>query len=466
MPRNEAPIPALVPRGTGHQFVCFADSCSGVPGAPHEKNLVAINAVIRRLQPQPEFICFPGDEIIGLTTHEDELRRQWRHWLDHEMGWLDRDAVPMYHTTGNHTTYDAMSEAVFRETLSHLPRNGPEGQAGLSYHVRREDLLLVFVNTASSDLGGEGRIETKWLDETLTAHQDTRYKLVLGHHPVFPVNGFAGAFQRDIETENGREFWRILVRHQVLAYLCSHILAFDVQVHEGVLQILTAGAGTAHRMPEGIEYLHCVQVAIDAQGLRYQVLDEQGVIREWLQWPIPLPDSDEWSPLALGTHIAPAGTGDSSDSRFIVWRFSGLTTADASGRPQTFVCASDPGPLLSPLWIGLLGPEQRIGVLLTQAPGRSPHLWYGPSLPAGEAFELQIALHTGMGPGGVLWRRDDAAPWSTLIGASPWGAERLRWPARWHVGCGQRGDVDRPFCGEALDVRWHSETILHSLMRE
>src|SRR5688572_22286536 len=115
-------IQALLPRGDGHQFLCYADSCSGVPGAPHEKTFASVNAVVRRLRPQPEFICFPGDEIIGLTADAEELRRQLRYWLDHEMAWLAREAIPFYPTTGNHTTYDDMSEAVFREVLSHLPR--------------------------------------------------------------------------------------------------------------------------------------------------------------------------------------------------------------------------------------------------------------------------------------------------------------------------------------------------------
>ena len=66
----------------------------------------------------------------------------------------------------------------------------------------------------------------------------------------------------------------------VLAYVCSHILAFDVQVHQGVLQILTGGAGTHDMhlglMPEEPEYFHLVQGAIDTDGLRYQVLDTTG----------------------------------------------------------------------------------------------------------------------------------------------------------------------------------------------
>ena len=102
-------IPSLLPRGPGHRFVLYGDSCSGVPGALHEGTFAAVNAVLRRLDPPPEFILFPGDEIIGLTADPEALRAQWRHWLDHEMAWLDRQATPLWHTTSNHTTYDEMS---------------------------------------------------------------------------------------------------------------------------------------------------------------------------------------------------------------------------------------------------------------------------------------------------------------------------------------------------------------------
>src|SRR5882757_3577262 len=84
------PIAALRPRCKGQQFVLYGDACSGVPGALHEGKLASVNAVIRRLVPQPEFIIFPGDEIIGLVADPEELRAQWRHFLRVEMGWLDR----------------------------------------------------------------------------------------------------------------------------------------------------------------------------------------------------------------------------------------------------------------------------------------------------------------------------------------------------------------------------------------
>ncbi len=300
---DKSPIKALLPKSGGHQFVLYGDSCSGVAGALHERTFASVNAVLRRLEPQPQFILFPGDEIIGLTADEASLRAQWRHWFDVEMAWLDRTNIPMWHTTGNHTTYDEMSEAVFRDTLG-LPANGPAGQEGLAYWVRRGDLLMVFVHTLWTGLGGEGHVETEWLEATLKAHADARYKLVLGHHPVFPVNGYAGAYQREIGREYADRFWDILVASGVFAYCCSHILAFDVQAHRGVLQICTAGAGTAHRMPEGVEYLHGIQAALDEDGLRYQVLDTEGIARERLQWPPVLAREDQWHDLAHGVSNA------------------------------------------------------------------------------------------------------------------------------------------------------------------
>ena len=225
-------ISAILPRGAGHQFLLYGDSCSGVPGALHEQTFASVNAVVQRLRPQPEFFLFQGDEIIGLTPDANALRAQWRYWFDTEMAWLDSATIPVWHTTGNHTTYDVMSEAVFRAVLD-FPNNGPPGQSGLSYFVRRGDLLMVFVNTLWSGLGGEGHVEIEWLETTLKEHSDARHKLVLGHHPVFPVNGFGGAYQREIGHEYTRPFWDVLVNENVLAYLCSHILAFDVQARRG-----------------------------------------------------------------------------------------------------------------------------------------------------------------------------------------------------------------------------------------
>src|SRR5262249_22063700 len=145
-------------------------------------------------------------------------------------------------------------------------------------------------------------------------------------------------------------------------------------------QIVTAGAGTAHRMPAEHEYLHCVQGALDGQGLRYQVLDSAGHLREWLAWPILLPAAAKWQSLACGALGAPISARErrAGVARVVAWQFSGTTTESYDGSPQTLLSHCDAGTALASLWIGLFGAEQRLGVFLSPASGRSPHLWYGP----------------------------------------------------------------------------------------
>ena len=431
-----------MPRGTGHQFVLYGDTCSGVSGRLHERTFAAVNAVVRRLVPSPDFIVFTGDEIVGLTADPEQLRAQWQHWLAREMGWLDRQTIPIWHATGNDTTYDEMSEAMFRDVLN-MPCNGPPGQEGLSYWVRRGDLLLIFVHTGWSGLGGEGHVETEWLRRVLTQHADARHKLVIGHHPVYPINGFSGSYQREVGPEHAAAFWTILVDAEVLAYICGHILAFDVQVHRGVLQICTAGAGTAHRMPDGVEYLHCVQAVLDSEGLRYQVPDETGLVRERLEWPIRRLPVERWRTLPAGESRALL-TGRLGPGRFAAFRFTGQAAAEGTNHAQTLLSAFSPG-ILAPLWIGVRGPRQILTAIIGGQPGRSPHYWHGAELQPGARFDLHLLAYGDMGPGGILYRFGDSGRWSSLVAASATGPERLDWPERWSVGHAQGGLTDRRF---------------------
>jgi hypothetical protein len=430
-----------------HHFVVYGDCCSGIPGALHEETAASVNRVVAAIQPQPDFVCFLGDEVMGLTTNADDLRAQWRYWLDHEMAWLDRAVTPLYNVPSNHTTYDVMSEQMYAEVMMHLPANGPAGQERLTYSVRRGDLLMVFVNTMSTVLG-EGRVETAWLDKTLRQHADARHKLVFGHHPAWPVNGFSGEYQRELEQENGRRFWDVLRRHGVLAYVCSHMLAFDVQVHDGILQILTAGAGTAHLMPPEWEYLHAVRVELDETGLRYEVLDTTGAVRERLTWPIPDPLPKAWHEITAGEPCQAPRIGEAP-----VWLDVSGVTAPTPVGSQTILCAWNDDAWLPPLWVGLIGPEQRLSVLLAPQVGRSPHLWTGPAVPAGAPFHIQLLLHPGMGPGGLLWRADAGAPWTSLTCASAWGLARLPHAANLSLGIGKGNAQDRPWHGPELRVQ-------------
>jgi hypothetical protein len=279
-------IVPLVPAGGGHQFVFYGDCCSGMPGGLFESNFAKVNASLEQLHPPPDFILFIGDHVYGKPADAASLRSQWCYWENEEMAWMKQRA-PVYHTTSNHDTADAVAEAVWREVFPDIPANGPPGQEGLSYWIRRDDLLLVCVNTNFSGLGGNGHVESAWLDATLETHADARHKIVAGHHPVFPVNGYGEQPLWCIVREEAEPFWSTLVRHKVLAYLCSHIIAFDAQQHDGVIQICSGGAGTNYGpggfMGEG-EYHHFVQAALDADGFRLQMIDTEQRVRERYTW--------------------------------------------------------------------------------------------------------------------------------------------------------------------------------------
>jgi hypothetical protein len=110
----------------------------------------------------------------------------------------------------------------------------------------------------------------------LEAQADARYKIVAGHYPVFPMNGYGERPLWCIAQTEAEAFWTVLIRHRVWTYLCSHIIAFDVQEHDGVLQICNGGAGT-NSGPGGFmgpgEYHHFVQAALDANEFRLQTVD-------------------------------------------------------------------------------------------------------------------------------------------------------------------------------------------------
>jgi hypothetical protein len=454
----------ILPFKKSHHFVIYGDSCSGIPGSLHESNLASINDILKNNKKKPQFILFPGDEIVGLTNNEKSLKKQWDYWLNKEMNWVKEQKIPFYNSTGNHTTYNRMSERVFREVFTDHPDNGPDDQKGLSYYIIKDDLLMVFVNTMWSGLGGEGRIETHWLESVLSKYVHYKYKLVVGHHPIFPVNGFSGDFQREVEPENGRIFWNILKKHNVFAYICSHILAFDVQIHDGVIQLLTAGAGTDHRMPEGIEYLHYVQAVLDESGLRYQVYDKKGQCREWLKWPLVLPSSETWKNFIQNDNALEFTQWKNPELHTIlVWNISGKNYHDKYCYPQTLISGTNDKDNIPTLWIGLTGLNKRLTVYLSPKPRRSPHHWYGPTLSNTNIFNVQIMAHNGMGPGGLLYRFNDNDCWSSLSSSSPWGLEQINWPIHWSIGKNMDINEDlMEFKGKNLEVKSFSLELNYS----
>lgn len=421
-------IPALAPRGSGHQFVVCSGSCSGVPGEPEMDNHRRLNETLARLSPVPEFVAFPGDAVMNGADGD-----QWSRWFE-LMRWATERDLPILQSTSNHNTYDDLSTEVYRRFWPGLPQNGPAGQAGLAYWWRKDELLYVSLHQPSplqipwpgplaSMQTGISEEEAAWLESVLDQNADARWKFVAGHHPVFPVNGYTLAPLWCFTPEARSPLWSILVGHGVLAYLSSHVMAFDVQVHDGVLQLSTEGGGGVVRpsgslMPGPEEYHHAVQVCVDDGGLRYQVIDKCGCVRESLAWPIPDPGDKEWAPPR-----AASGSSSPDDVVYVSiaeppeapwWQQEG--TRPLPNQPLITWLATTDGRIV----VGVDAESWRLTVTC-QMDDIGPQLWRGPEIDPWAANEFEIAFHPAMGPGGVLWRKQGHRPWTSMATSSARG---------------------------------------------
>jgi hypothetical protein len=425
-----AAIPGLVPRGEGHQFVLYADSCSGVPGEVEVERHQRVTEAVSRLRPRPEFIGFPGDAVLDGADPA-----QWERWFA-EISWVAEAGIDLYQSTSNHNTHNDASIAQFRHWWPTLPGNGPAGQRGLAYWLRRDDLLYISLHTPDPRVGpclqtGISETEANWLNSVFKENEDARWIFVAGHYPVYPVNGYTEAPEWCFEPDARPALWDLLVRNRVTAYLCSHVIAFDVQAHQDVLQITTGGAGTSYGpggfMPGPQEYLHFAQIAVDPAGLRLQTVDDHGVIRETLDWPMPEPSAAAWS--------AP-GRLDSGIDDVVYLEINGINEI----RPSAL---GDDGPPQDPSlipWLWSADHRLEIGVdasssellVSIQLDEADPQVWRGPEAGPGFGNGVTLAFHPAMGPGGVLWRKPTERAWSSMTspaadgpGLGAWAAEPL-----------------------------------------
>ena len=397
----------------GHQFVVFGDCCSGIPGTDSERHFRAVNTARRYLRPRPAFICFLGDHVAGLIPDIDRLRAQWSYFLKVENRAVQDEIADVYHLTSNHNTYGADSIAVWRTQFPSPPRNGPKGEEGLAYCIRRGNLLLVMLNTASLARGGDAGLSdaaSDWLNAVLETQADASHKLVFGHHPMHPVNGYREYPKWCVPPHEAERVWDTLVRHGVQAYVCRHIIAFDVQVHRGLPQITSGGAGTVYgpggAMPCLPEYQHFLRLAVDDFGLRLQTRDPAWRLREWLTWSPAETAACRAAAIVDGAvHdiASPVGwCGDANASHTLTWRFIGLRQTAATSPPQSSLMSAEAADGRHVFEIGI--EANRLLVCPHNASGdaRLTMCWRGPPVPDPSDIDLDVAIHTGMGPGGML----------------------------------------------------------------
>ena len=143
----------------------------------------------------------------------------------------------------------------------------------------------------------------------------------------------------------------------------------------------------------------------------------------------------------------------------LLWRFRGICPQNGNIEDQTLIYGWSPHEGPGRLWIGLQGVVPRLTVSLQLERGEGARLWRGPLLVPGKRFDLQVAIHTGMGPGGVMFRQGAEERWSSLKHSGATIMSGFAWPPAWSVGGCQE---NKPFRGENLQVNYKVvQTVLH-----
>lgn len=206
-----------------------------------------------RLQKEgPDFTLNAGD-IMDARWWDDAKQVQEKteeYWVGFKKRFDDR-GMTVYVAPGDHEYGDdgglkkGHIARAFGEqftTLMDMPRNGPANHIGRAYYVRKNNLLIITLDTFE-DAGEKftytvGDEQLAWMEKTLIANQDAEFIIVQGHLPIAgPVHSknSSSSMLKD-GTESG--LWKLMVKHGVNVYLCGEHHRITVKKRDGIWQIV------------------------------------------------------------------------------------------------------------------------------------------------------------------------------------------------------------------------------------
>jgi len=132
-------------------------------------------------------------------------------------------------------------ERVYAEHLR-MPQNGPENKKGLAYYVREGDLLIVTVETFEV-IDDSMRItvcgeQLEWFEQVLEDHSDAKFKIVQGHVGLWGEINRRSSSALMLEGGKESEFYQLMKKHEVDAYLGGEFHDVTVLESDGIWQII------------------------------------------------------------------------------------------------------------------------------------------------------------------------------------------------------------------------------------
>ena len=200
----------------------------------------------------PDFTLNAGD-IMDARWWNDKAqvkRKTEEYWTGFKKRFDDRK-MTVYVAPGDHEYGDdgglkkGNIARAFGEqftALMGMPRNGPANHLGRTFYVRKNNLLVITLDTFE-DAGKRftytvGDKQLAWLEKTLIAHRDADFTIVQGHLPIVGPVRSKNSSASMLKGGTNSGLWKLMVKHKVDAYLCGEHHRITVTKRDGIWQIV------------------------------------------------------------------------------------------------------------------------------------------------------------------------------------------------------------------------------------
>ena len=206
-----------------------------------------------RLQKEgPDFTLNAGD-IMDARWWDDEAqvkRKTEEYWTGFKKRFDDRK-MTIYLAPGDHEYGDDgglkighIARAFGKQftRLMGMPKNGPANHIGRTFFVRKDNLLVVTLDTFE-DQGKRfgytvGKEQLAWLEKTFKANRDAEFIIVQGHLPIVGPVRSKNSSASMLKGGTNSGLWKLMVKHGVNVYLCGEHHRITVKKQDGIWQIV------------------------------------------------------------------------------------------------------------------------------------------------------------------------------------------------------------------------------------
>ncbi len=206
------------------------------------KDKTCINGLVVRaiaqdmVREKPDLVLVAGDLVNGwFRNGGTDYDTQYANWKKAMQPVYDA-GIRVYPIRGNHDsgperlalpplprhleppadTLVCMKEAFLKNfSASYIPKNGPRGEAGLSYSFVHKNALFIGLDQFA---GGQHRVHQDWLDGQLAGNRQPHI-FIYGHEPAFETR------HRDnlgFYPKNRDAFWNAIGKAGGQLYFCGH----------------------------------------------------------------------------------------------------------------------------------------------------------------------------------------------------------------------------------------------------